>query len=66
MGICIPQVGVLEVRDEVVAGAALGRIVYAHAVEAHDVRVVDAAQERRFFLQQARPGNITTEIVFMN
>ena len=41
----IPQVGILEIRDEVVASATFGGIVNAQAVEAHNVGVVDAAKE---------------------
>ena len=60
---CIPEVSVLEVRDEVVAGAAFVRLVDAHAVEAHDVRVLDAAQDRGLFLRQPHPGTTTTQVV---
>ena len=63
MGMCVPQVGLLEVRDEQIAGAAFVRLVDAHAVEAHDVRVLDAAQDRRFLLQQSRPAQTTTQVI---
>ena len=53
MFVCIPQVRVLEVRDEVVASAALGSVVDAYAIEAYDVGVVEGAEKRRFLLARS-------------
>ena len=39
----IPQIRVLEIRDQVVAGPSLIRIVDAHPVKLYDVWVVYAA-----------------------
>ena len=41
----IPQVCILEIRHQIVAGAALIGFVNTQAVETHDVWVVNAAQE---------------------
>ena len=45
-----PEVVILEVRHQVVTRARLGRGVDAHAVETHNVGVLDTAQHLGFFL----------------